>query len=193
MLQPKFVTPPAALPVSLEDMKAWVVIDYDEDDAQITALIEAATQHFDGYSGILGRAIMPQTWRVQLPCFQSFMRLPLSPFQSVTSIKYYDEDNAEQTVSGDVYAAYEDSIGAFISLLPGQSWPSSYNRADAVSIDYMVGYKNVAKVPGPIKTAIMMLVAEMYDNPEGLSSAASNFDQNAVVARMIAPFRRVGI
>lgn len=193
MIKPKLVTAPTKLPVELNDMKAWVAIDYDDDDVKIGAMIEAATQHFDGRTGILGRGIMPQTWRVQLGQFRSCIRLPLLPFQSVISVKYFDGDNAEQTVSDNIYGVYEDSIGAYITLLSGQSWPSTYDRVDAVTIDYVVGYKNSAKVPGPIKTAIMILVADLYDNPDGVSDVGSIFDQNAVVSRMIAPFRLIGV
>jgi uncharacterized phiE125 gp8 family phage protein len=66
---PVLVTPPVAAPVSLAEAKAHLRVDFDDEDALISGLIDAATQHLDGWSGVLGRALMPQTWEMSLDRF----------------------------------------------------------------------------------------------------------------------------
>ncbi|RAP39570.1 hypothetical protein BYZ73_19900 [Rhodovulum viride] len=60
---PVLVTPPVRPVVSLEDAKTHLQIDHDEQDAMIEGLVLAATAHLDGWRGVLGRAILPQTWQ----------------------------------------------------------------------------------------------------------------------------------
>ena len=59
---PFLVTGPANLPMSLLDMKEHLRVSDDMQDMVILSLLGAAVGHFDGFSGVLGRAIMPQTW-----------------------------------------------------------------------------------------------------------------------------------
>lgn len=63
-MTPTLVTPPASLPVTLAEAQAHCRVDHDDEDAMLTAYISAAVAHLDGWRGVLGRAIMPQTWAV---------------------------------------------------------------------------------------------------------------------------------
>jgi len=164
MLKPSLVAAPAENPVTLVEAKDFMVVEFTDDDALITSLIAAAASHLDGYSGILGRALINQTWRQDFSCFQSRLRLPLSPFQSISSIQYYDDDNALQTLSSALYSAYEDHLGPYVERVSGASWPSTYDRANAVQVTYLVGYGAANAVPESIKTVIKMIVAELYEN-----------------------------
>lgn len=63
-MTPTLVTPPASLPVTLEEVKEFIPVLHDDSDATLLAMIASATAQLDALSGILGRAIMPQTWAV---------------------------------------------------------------------------------------------------------------------------------
>ena len=65
-MTPYLVTPPAILPVDLADMKAHLRAVHDDDDAMIDSLIAGAVAMLDGWGGVLGRCIMPQTWAVDV-------------------------------------------------------------------------------------------------------------------------------
>jgi hypothetical protein len=60
--------------------------------------------------------------------------------------------------------------------------PTLYNKRNAVSIEYNAGY---TVVPPPIKTAILMQVATMYENRQnevvGTTSAVINFGSQQIL------------
>lgn len=191
MLKPVLVTAPASAPVTRDELKSWIVIDYDDHDTLLDAMIDAATGYFDGYTGVLNRAIMPQTWKQEFNGFQTRMRLPLAPLVSITSIKYYDDDNVQQTASSSLYSAFEDHLGLYVELLSGQSWPSAYSRTDAVEVTYQVGYADADSVPDPIKTVIKMHAATLYEFRE--SENMGQMFQTPIYDTILAPFRRLNL
>lgn len=65
-MTPYIVTPPASSPVTLEEMKSHLRVDFPDDDADIDAQQLAAVAMLDGWGGVLGRCIMPQTWAIDV-------------------------------------------------------------------------------------------------------------------------------
>lgn len=189
MLAPVLVTPPASDPVTLAEAKLHCRVDHDDDDDLIEALIAAATGHLDGWSGILGRAIITQTWRQDYGAFADKLRLPLSPAASITSITYYDGDNAQQTLATSVYGLFVDAAGPYVRLKPDQDWPGTYTRPDAVSVTYVAG---AAEALPAVKAAILLLVGHWYANREAVSAEGMT-DLPMGVSALLRPLRRVGV
>lgn len=93
----KLITAPAALAVSLADVKTQLRIDGTDHDATLTAYIEAATQVAEHETG---RRFITQTWEAVYDAFPcAAIELGLAPVQSVVSVKYLDTAGIEQTVS----------------------------------------------------------------------------------------------
>lgn len=63
-MTPVLVTAPATPAVTLADMRAYLRVTGTAEDTLITSLVSAAIGHLDGWKGVLGRCIMPQTWSV---------------------------------------------------------------------------------------------------------------------------------
>ena len=76
-LAPVRTVAPVADLVSLAEAKAQCRVDDSDSDVLMTALIKAATDHLDGYSGVLGRALITQTWAVDFGGFSDLIRLPV--------------------------------------------------------------------------------------------------------------------
>lgn len=160
-----------ALPlIDTATAKRHLRVEHSQDDAVIDGLVAAATKHIDGFTGILGRALINQTWRQDLGCFDSCrIYLPLKPpISAVTSVTYYDASNTQRTLASSVYAGpFADGEGAFIELAYGQSWPETYSRPDAVSITFTAGYGAAASdVPEDILQGVKLLIAHWYENRE---------------------------
>lgn len=189
-LKPVRTAAPSVKPVVLAEIKRQVRVLHDDDDSDLDAYLDAAIEHLDGYAGILGRALINQSWRQDFGTFACVMRLPLEPVSSVTSVTYYDGDNAQQTLATSVYTVLTDDRGPYIALKYGQSWPSTYSRRDAVSVTFVAGYGAAATdVPARIKQAIKLHAAHMYEVRE--TSTESQLYPTETYERLVKPFVRV--
>ena len=183
MLAP-IITAPTELPITLAQVKEQAFADFCDDDMLLNSYICAAVGHLDGWSGIMGRAIMPQDVIQQFGCFEESLYLPYGPALSITSVTYYDTDNVQQTATG--YALLHDSKGSFICH---DDWPDTYDRKDAVTVNYRAGYADAASVPKSILHAISMLAATWYCNREGTAPSGNPIPFG--VHDLLAPHRRV--
>lgn len=186
----KRITGPVVTPVSLEEAKLHLRVDNTAEDTLITGLIAAAVAHLDG-DGVLGRAMITQTWATWVGNAPGCVRLPVSPFQELTSIKYYDSDNALQTAT---LSDFETNLdGDFVTVHPksGFAWPGAYSRRDAIEITYTAGYgDDGADVPQSIRQAILLLVGHWYENRTAVSEASLKEVPKAVDA--LIGIERVG-
>lgn len=189
-LSPVLVTAPTDTPVTLEEAQAFLRVAPGDEDLLIEMFVEAATARLDGTNGILGRALMTQTWRQDFDSFSSEMRLPIGPLASITSVKHYDEDNVLQTVASSVYTTRTDESGSYVTIAPDQSWPSVYSRDDAVQITFVVG-QAASAVPGPIKAATLLMVGDLYAFRETaqVGSVAGVIPTSTTVDALLAPYR----
>lgn len=140
------VVAPAGPVVPLDDLKAYLRVDHDHEDILITALEQAAVAKLDGFRGILGRCILPQTWAVTFDKDGTY-HLPLADVTAVTA-----EDAEGSPV--DAVLSYDD-LGAKVTL-PG---------AATVEI--------TAQLPDDlldvVKQAIKLLVGHWYENREAVA------------------------
>ncbi|MEH6773715.1 MAG: head-tail connector protein [Cereibacter changlensis] len=106
MSVPRLIDPPADPVVDLPDMKTHLRVRHSDDDAQIEAMEQAAVSHLDGWSGLLGRAIMPQTWSETFTCGGPY-RLALPDVIEVTVTADGEAASGEVTV---------DALGPVVAL-----------------------------------------------------------------------------
>ena len=191
MLRPVRTAAPAVL-LDVADAVRHCRVDGSDSDtvATITALCLAATDHLDGYAGILGRALVTQTWTQAFDAFGCKLRLPLDPVSSAT-VAYYDASNVSQTLATSVYQLLTDELGPFITLKPDQDWPSTYDREDAVTVTFVCGYGAASAVPQAIKHAALLLVSHWNENREAAASDAPT-ELPLAVDRLLSPYRRIG-
>lgn len=185
----KLITAPTSEPVTVTDAKAHLNVIGSDQDTLITAYTAAARQHLDGRDGILGRALMPQTWELVLDAFPcGAVRIPLPPLQSVTSIKYLDAAGVEQTLSTSAYAVDADGEPGWVS--PVSTWPQTFPTINAVRIRFVAGYADETAVPKGLWAAILLMVGDLYENREAVTGdARAAYVDNPTVDRLIAPYR----
>ncbi len=170
------IEPPQSDPATLDEVKQHIRVDHDDEDERIVDFIRTATQHLDGYDGILGRCLSIQTWRLTLDRLAGEIVLPLPPCQEVVSITYKDTAGAIQTMPPATYEVLGlgDSSGARIRPAPGQAWPSVQATPEVASITFIAGYPDDAgsppssTVPEPIRTAIKLHAAHLFANRESV-------------------------
>lgn len=192
MHRPVQTVAPATTPVSLEEAKAQCRVDHDFDNALITSLIGAAVSHLDGWTGILGRCLITQTWRQDFDGFNRCLRLPLFPVASITGVKYDDATDTEQTVASGNYDLLVDDLGAFVRFKSDFAFPAIDDEKPAVRIAYVAG-DDPANVPASLRQAILMLVGHWYANSDAVvvGPTVASVELPFAVNALIAPFRRM--
>ena len=157
---------PAVTPITLAEAKEHLRVLHDDDDDYIGLLIAAATGHLEGRDGIVGRALVTQSWEYRIDCFPrcGHIELPLPPLQSVSSVTYLDDDGVAQTLSTDVYNVETSTLVGMIRLKYGQDWPATREEPYAVRIAFTAGYGLAAAVPETLKSAMKLLIGHWYVN-----------------------------
>lgn len=181
---------PQAPVVDVPTAKTQMHVDTSADDVKIEMLLAAATQRMDGADGILGRALMPQTWQMQLMDWPAaYIEIPLPPLIRITSIAYLDPGGAEITLDPSLYRVVNmGSKRSRILRAIGTTWPPvATGQPDAVSITFDAGYEDAASpannpVPEPIRQAIVLLADDWYNR-------GAQADLPEAVASLISPYR----
>jgi uncharacterized phiE125 gp8 family phage protein len=127
------VTAPTVEPVTLVEAKAHLRRTDSAEDVLITGLIQAAREKVEEDTG---RALITQTLDVYfdgVPCGGAAFLLPKGKLQSVTSLKSYDPDNVEATLSSSKYLVDISSEPGRIVLNSGESWPYDLSTASRSS------------------------------------------------------------
>jgi uncharacterized phiE125 gp8 family phage protein len=161
-------TAPVLEPLTVEEAKAQIRSVQDQEDGVIDGYITAARQAAEDH---LGRGLLTQSWTLALSEFVDSIPLPMAaPLASITSVKYYDTNGTQQTLSSTVYAADTRSRPGRVVLAAGQSWPAvqSLRKANRIEIEYIVGYASADLIPGSIRQGIRMYVGLMDVNRDGL-------------------------
>lgn len=191
-MKPIRVAAPASLPVTLDEVKEAARVDFNDDDAILQAYLDAAIEYLDGWSGVLGRAIINQDWRINLAHWPSYgIVLPFGDVSSAT-IVYSDPSGEDQNLPDDAYEVVETATGSIVRFRSGFSSPAlASGRSYAVQVTFTTGYgEDASKVPAPIKVAIKLLACHWYENREASSLSSMNKLPWSVDA-LITPHRRV--
>ena len=170
MYAPVRVNAPASPPLTLAEVKAHCRVDGTDEDVLLEALLASAVDHLDGYGGILGRAIVAQTWRPDFDGFESVLRLPL-PASSIEKISWRNRDDVSVDLDPASYVLRTDSLGSYARMADSFSSPAGLASSAAVSVAYIAGTAP-ADVPPAIKAAILLLVGHWYVNREAASSGS---------------------
>lgn len=162
------VTAPVASPVSLADAKAHLRVDGSAEDAYIQSLIDAAVSMVDG-DGLLGRAMVTQTWAKWVSQNPGVVRLSMGPFIALTDVSYYDTDNVLQAATLTDFDVRVD--GDFVNVRPKKDkvWPGAYIRDDAIKLTFTAGFGAASDVPVDIIHAIKLMVAHWHQHREAVS------------------------
>jgi uncharacterized phiE125 gp8 family phage protein len=165
------VTGPDVEPVDLYEVRAHLRVTHNEEDELLNALITAARVTVET---ITRRSLITQEWKLFLNGFPagSEIRLPHTPVKSVTSLDYYDQEGNLQTLDPQKYWLDQASAPAKVILRDGEVFPDvQQGRPNSVEVTYQAGYGDEAgDVPAPIRHAIKLVVAHLYENPDIVSA-----------------------
>lgn len=166
------VTPPTETPIDLADAKRQCRITSDDEDLLVQAYLDAAVSWLDGYSGVLGRCMVTQTWRADITRLGEVIALPFPDIQITTA------DFSDTTAGALVYEWHESMASP--ALLPR----GGFGRP--ASVVFTAGYGPASAVPEALKQAVRLLV--QYYEGRGADPTVADHLMRSVHA-LIAPFR----
>lgn len=187
-MRPVLVVPPAADPVTLAEAKAQVGVTEPDWDRMLDGMIGAATAHLDGYGGILGRCLVEQVWRQDFRTWGA-LHLPFPDARDVT-VSFRDAQGAAQDVDPGAHWIDGDAAGPVVRFRSGWACPGLDGDGPApVAVTFTAGYGAPHQVPASIRAAILMHVAGLFANREGL--AETDVITTRAYRDLIAPHRAV--
>lgn len=186
----RLASTPAVEPVSIEEAKAHLRLESDEDDDYVETLIQGAREVTEKS---LGRGLVTQTWELTLDEFpdEEEIELPKGALASVTSVQYLDANGVLQTLATTEYEVDSKSEPGKVRLAYAKSWPTTRERWNAVRVTYVVGTA-AAAVPKPIYQAMLLLISQAYEHrtPEVTGTIVSKVEFS--FSALLAPYRIFG-
>ena len=190
------VTAPAVEPLSLSECKLFLRVDHTSDDTLIASMLVSARMWVETYTR---RALCTQTvdlkyagWPVQYAA----LVVPYAPLQSVTSISYIDQDEATQVLTASDYVVRTQSgprAGrGTIEIADGVTLPTLSTQPDRpVTVRAVVGYGSAPQVPDGIKSAIYLLLGDLYEQRQETITGTSVGKTHTTIERLLGPYRLV--
>jgi uncharacterized phiE125 gp8 family phage protein len=163
----RVVTPPTSEPVTIPEAKAQLSIGASDDahDVELASFIAAAREEWERDTST---ALITRTLEHRMAGFRDVVKLTVRPAIAITSVKYIDEDGAEQTVSSGNYYLDTDEL----RFLDTFTQPTTQTRSEAVRITYTAGYGAASTAcPELDRMAIKLSLANRFENRDMIVSA----------------------
>lgn len=156
-------TAPVIEPITVDELKDHLRVETNDFDLELQSLIAVARKSLEIETGLV---VFTSTRKMYFDGFppNSYSRLFLygTPVQSVTHIKYYDSDGAQQTWSGSNYQLQEGRPN-YVQCVFGKTWPAHRSIQDRVEIQYICGKTTTAAIDERIKQALKIYCSLQFD------------------------------
>lgn len=184
-------TPPAALPVTLAEIKAHLRVLHASEDALIERYVRAAVAQAENMTG---RSLITRGLTVAcdaLPYGRRPLVLLRPPVTAVNSLRYLDADGIEQTMAGATLTLVPSLTTAEIVPASG-NWPASTPAPRSVVISYTAGYGAAGSdVPEDLRAAIFLLAEHHYYHRSAVADTSMSVVPLGVEA-LLSPYRTAG-
>lgn len=170
-----------ALPVALDEVKAYLRIGAGNEDALLAALARSAS---DACEAFVGRALIARTVAEELPASAAWTRLGAAPVTSITAVETLALDGGTTPLAADAYAIDIDAAG--------EGWVRMLSAAGAgrVRVSFVAGMAGDPNgLPEALRHGIVRLTAHLYAHRDDADGAGPP----AAVTALWRPWRRLGL
>lgn len=171
------LTPAASEPLTLEEAKAWLKVDHNDEDTLIQLLITTARERCEAITGL---SLMIQQWVAYLPywpmqpqedwwdgvhegafAWQIAQAIPLrhGPIRQIDDFTLFDVDGNGSSYPVEHYLL--DKARNLLALKSSAPTPKGERVVNPIEITYTTGYDTV---PGSIKAGLLKLIAHLYEH-----------------------------
>jgi len=157
-----------AAPVPLAEVKAFLRIATSEEDALLAAMVRAAADTCEAFTG---RALLTRAVQEMLPASRAWTRLGLAPVAAIEAVALVGADGAVSALAAQDYAIDIDAAGeGWVRLLIGL-------EPKRVRVAYRAGLAaDPNGLPETLRHGIVRLAAHLYvsrDRPDGPPAAVT--------------------
>ncbi len=164
--------PPSVEPITLAEAKVFLRVDISNDDALITALVTAAREACERFTG---RVLVTQTWTLFRDNWpgRAAVEIPRPPLLSIVHVKTYDDTDTATLWAASNYLVDTASVPGRLIARNGATLPVATRVAAGIEIRFVAGYAPdesgspsdlVGNIPGGLIEGVRRLVAYLYEN-----------------------------
>lgn len=159
ILTTKRLTDAGTVIVTPAEAKTHLRVNWATEDALITALIETAGTQAEQWTD---RTFFGGTFTTEFDYFPNILKMDIAPVDTTSIVvKYSDVDDNEQTLAATEYFVRNPGLDDFVTIEFNGTIPPVFNKENAVRVEFSAGY---AVVPGPVKSAVLMQIATLFEN-----------------------------
>jgi uncharacterized phiE125 gp8 family phage protein len=163
--------------VALDEVKAFVRVEHNEEDALIAGFVRSAQAACEAFTGL---TLIEQAAVETLPASRQWRRLGASPVRAIAGVAAVADDGSESLLPADGYAIDIDAAGdGWVRVLDA-------GEAKRVRLRFTAGMAaDWNGVPEPLRHGIVRLAAHLY-GARGAGEAPP-----AAVSALWRPWRRL--
>jgi len=176
------IAPPALAPAALDELKAWLAITTSSEDSTLTALLNAALETCEAFTGLMP---LEAGCEEVLPADTCWRALQTRPVQAVTGVEGIPPEGARFALAPADYAIDLDADGgAHVRIVnPG--------AAGRVAVRFTAGLApDWAGLPDGVRHGVIRLAAEAYRRRDGEGQGLS---PPAAIVALWRPWRRMRV
>jgi uncharacterized phiE125 gp8 family phage protein len=188
---------PTLYPLRLDEIKAHLRIPEGEtnEDDLLNGLQDAAVEYVENHTN---RKLLTQTWKVYFddwPNGDSF-EIPYPPLQSIpsTGVVYTNSTNDSTTYGSTKWAS--DTVsepGRLVREYEESTWPTTatLHNNNPIAVEFVCGYTTGSNIPQSIKSAMLLIIGDLYENREqSVVGPGWQVSRVSVAAQsLLAPYR----
>jgi len=168
---------PATEPITLVEAKSHLRVTFADEDTYINTLITSARKYCEAYCN---RVFITQTWRQNENAWAYPIKLMVNPVISLTSLKYIDTNEAQQTITDNTNNFQKDFNSDVAKIYSGlvEAFPAIGSSINPIEIITVCGYGAASDVPDDIKHAIKLMVSHLYENRDMVNVPLNNLSSD---------------
>lgn len=179
-MQRAIITPYTLTPAALSELKDWLGVSITADDAALTALLRAALELCESFTGIMP---LIQTCEEVLPITSGWQELTTRPVQAITLVQGIPAEGARFALPVEAYALDLTADGA------GRVRVINQGAAGRIAVRFSTGLAaDWAGLPEALRHGVLRLAAHQFRSREGDGAAPL---PPAAVAALWRPWRRL--
>jgi uncharacterized phiE125 gp8 family phage protein len=174
------IVPAVLAGAALDELKEWLAITTSKDDAALTALLNAALEMCEAFTGQMP---LEATCEEVLPADSVWRGLQTRPVQAVTGVEGIPAEGARFALAAGDYAIDLDADGgAHVRVI-------HQGAAGRIAVSFVAGLApDWAGLPDGLRHGVVRLAADAYRRRDGDGAGAQ---PPAAVAALWRPWRRM--